>query len=64
MASCVDTVLKRVVLVVLMNSDLCVSAASPPPPSLLQFSPQLPLVGFVARVQESSEYCDVLMSTM
>uniref|UniRef100_A0A671TTM8 Abl interactor 2 n=1 Tax=Sparus aurata TaxID=8175 RepID=A0A671TTM8_SPAAU len=27
--------------------------ASPPPPSLLQFSPQLPLMGFVARVQES-----------
>ncbi|XP_056282316.1 abl interactor 2-like isoform X1 [Pseudoliparis swirei] len=29
------------------------SPASPPPPSLLQFSPQLPLMGFVARVQES-----------
>ncbi|KAM3861832.1 abl interactor 2-like isoform 2-T2 [Diretmus argenteus] len=27
--------------------------ASPPPPSLLQFTPQLPLMGFVARVQES-----------
>ncbi|XP_053295764.1 abl interactor 2 isoform X12 [Pleuronectes platessa] len=26
---------------------------SPPPPSLLQFTPQLPLMGFVARVQES-----------
>ncbi|KAM6955271.1 abl interactor 2-like isoform 8-T8 [Lycodopsis pacificus] len=30
------------------------SPASPPPPSLLQFSPQLPLMGFVARVQESN----------
>ncbi|XP_037831995.1 abl interactor 2-like isoform X6 [Kryptolebias marmoratus] len=30
------------------------SPASPPPPSLLQFTPQLPLMGFVARVQESS----------
>ncbi|XP_076602483.1 abl interactor 2-like isoform X2 [Chaetodon auriga] len=29
------------------------SPASPPPPALLQFSPQLPLMGFVARVQES-----------
>ncbi|KAM7380023.1 hypothetical protein PAMP_003350 [Pampus punctatissimus] len=29
------------------------SPGSPPPPSLLQFSPQLPLMGFVARVQES-----------
>ncbi|XP_034741072.1 abl interactor 2-like isoform X3 [Etheostoma cragini] len=29
------------------------SPASPPPPSFLQFSPQLPLMGFVARVQES-----------
>ncbi|XP_035860008.1 abl interactor 2-like isoform X2 [Sander lucioperca] len=29
------------------------SPASPPPPSLLQYSPQLPLMGFVARVQES-----------
>uniref|UniRef100_UPI0037E80EB8 abl interactor 2-like n=1 Tax=Semicossyphus pulcher TaxID=241346 RepID=UPI0037E80EB8 len=29
------------------------SPASPPPPSILQFSPQLPLMGFVARVQES-----------
>ncbi|XP_028992189.1 abl interactor 2-like isoform X6 [Betta splendens] len=29
------------------------SPASPPPSSLLQFSPQLPLMGFVARVQES-----------
>nr|XP_020477219.1 abl interactor 2-like isoform X7 [Monopterus albus] len=28
--------------------------ASPPPPSLLQFTPQLPLMGFVARVQESN----------
>ncbi|XP_053184023.1 abl interactor 2-like isoform X14 [Scomber japonicus] len=27
--------------------------ASPPPPSLLQITPQLPLMGFVARVQES-----------
>ncbi|XP_069388812.1 abl interactor 2-like isoform X11 [Paralichthys olivaceus] len=35
------------------SPDLCVSAASPPPPSLLQFTPQLPLMGFVARVQES-----------
>ena len=34
---------------------VCVLSASPPPPSLLQFSPQLPLMGFVARVQESSE---------
>ncbi|XP_077946562.1 abl interactor 2 isoform X8 [Gasterosteus aculeatus] len=34
------------------------SPASPPPPSLLQFSPQLPLMGFVARVQESiSDVC-------
>uniref|UniRef100_A0AAQ6A2R9 Abl interactor 2 n=1 Tax=Amphiprion ocellaris TaxID=80972 RepID=A0AAQ6A2R9_AMPOC len=31
----------------------CVLSASPPPPSLLQFTPQLPLMGFVARVQES-----------
>ncbi|KAM4561879.1 abl interactor 2-like isoform 4-T4 [Fundulus diaphanus] len=31
------------------------SPASPPPPSLLQFTPQLPLMGFVARVQESSK---------
>ncbi|XP_060944366.1 abl interactor 2-like isoform X14 [Limanda limanda] len=30
------------------------SPASPPPPSLLQFTPQLPLMGFVARVQESN----------
>lgn len=29
------------------------SPASPPPPSLLQFTPQLPLMGFVARVQET-----------
>ncbi|XP_053184025.1 abl interactor 2-like isoform X16 [Scomber japonicus] len=29
------------------------SPASPPPPSLLQITPQLPLMGFVARVQES-----------
>ncbi|XP_072253509.1 abl interactor 2-like isoform X1 [Leuresthes tenuis] len=29
------------------------SPASPPPTSLLQFTPQLPLMGFVARVQES-----------
>ncbi|XP_070832314.1 abl interactor 2-like isoform X3 [Chaetodon trifascialis] len=29
------------------------SPASPPPPALLQFTPQLPLMGFVARVQES-----------
>ncbi|XP_038151546.1 abl interactor 1-like isoform X6 [Cyprinodon tularosa] len=29
------------------------SPASPPPPSLLQYTPQLPLMGFVARVQES-----------
>ncbi|CAI5670461.1 abl interactor 2 isoform X4 [Oreochromis niloticus] len=29
------------------------SPASPTPPSLLQFTPQLPLMGFVARVQES-----------
>ncbi|XP_062288387.1 abl interactor 2-like isoform X13 [Scomber scombrus] len=29
------------------------SPASPPPPSLLQCTPQLPLMGFVARVQES-----------
>ncbi|XP_028291989.1 abl interactor 2-like isoform X5 [Gouania willdenowi] len=29
------------------------SPASPPPPSLLQFTPQLPLMGFVARVQGS-----------
>ncbi|KAM9709954.1 abl interactor 2-like isoform 12-T12 [Menidia menidia] len=29
------------------------SPASPPPPSFLQFTPQLPLMGFVARVQES-----------
>ncbi|KAM9346932.1 abl interactor 2-like [Symphorus nematophorus] len=29
------------------------SPASPPPPSLLQFTPQLPLMGFVARLQES-----------
>ncbi|KAM9850785.1 abl interactor 2-like [Aulostomus maculatus] len=29
------------------------SPASPPPPSLVQFTPQLPLMGFVARVQES-----------
>ncbi|XP_047456424.1 abl interactor 2-like isoform X2 [Mugil cephalus] len=29
------------------------SPASPPPPSILQFTPQLPLMGFVARVQES-----------
>ncbi|KAM6934967.1 abl interactor 2-like isoform 3-T3 [Xenentodon cancila] len=29
------------------------SPASPPPPSVLQFTPQLPLMGFVARVQES-----------
>ncbi|MED6286142.1 hypothetical protein CHARACLAT_002771, partial [Characodon lateralis] len=29
------------------------SPASPPPASLLQFTPQLPLMGFVARVQES-----------
>uniref|UniRef100_A0A3Q2EKF2 Abl-interactor 2a n=1 Tax=Cyprinodon variegatus TaxID=28743 RepID=A0A3Q2EKF2_CYPVA len=35
------------------NSPLNVSAASPPPPSLLQYTPQLPLMGFVARVQES-----------
>ncbi|XP_070693635.1 abl interactor 2-like [Pempheris klunzingeri] len=28
-------------------------STSPPPPSLLQFTPQLPLMGFVARVQES-----------
>ncbi|XP_034092909.1 abl interactor 2-like [Gymnodraco acuticeps] len=28
-------------------------SAPPPPPSLLQFSPQLPLMGFVARVQET-----------
>ncbi|XP_062288388.1 abl interactor 2-like isoform X14 [Scomber scombrus] len=30
------------------------SPASPPPPSLLQCTPQLPLMGFVARVQESN----------
>ncbi|XP_053184026.1 abl interactor 2-like isoform X17 [Scomber japonicus] len=30
------------------------SPASPPPPSLLQITPQLPLMGFVARVQESN----------
>ncbi|XP_029385721.1 abl interactor 2-like isoform X1 [Echeneis naucrates] len=29
------------------------SPASPPPTTLLQFTPQLPLMGFVARVQES-----------
>ncbi|XP_078795772.1 abl interactor 1 isoform X7 [Oryzias latipes] len=29
------------------------SPASPPPASVLQFTPQLPLMGFVARVQES-----------
>ncbi|XP_074550475.1 abl interactor 2-like isoform X1 [Halichoeres trimaculatus] len=29
------------------------SPASPPPSSILQFTPQLPLMGFVARVQES-----------
>ncbi|XP_035460191.1 abl interactor 2-like isoform X4 [Scophthalmus maximus] len=29
------------------------SPVSSPPPSLLQFTPQLPLMGFVARVQES-----------
>uniref|UniRef100_A0A3Q0R0X6 Abl interactor 2 n=1 Tax=Amphilophus citrinellus TaxID=61819 RepID=A0A3Q0R0X6_AMPCI len=29
------------------------SPASPPPTSILQFTPQLPLMGFVARVQES-----------
>ncbi|XP_054643236.1 abl interactor 2-like isoform X2 [Dunckerocampus dactyliophorus] len=29
------------------------SPASPPPPSFLHFTPQLPLMGFVARVQES-----------
>ncbi|XP_061579280.1 abl interactor 2-like isoform X3 [Cololabis saira] len=29
------------------------SPASPPPASILQFTPQLPLMGFVARVQES-----------
>lgn len=43
-------------LSVWINSGVCVSAASPPPPSLLQFTPQLPLMGFVARVQESSTY--------
>uniref|UniRef100_A0A3Q2Q6A8 Abl interactor 2 n=1 Tax=Fundulus heteroclitus TaxID=8078 RepID=A0A3Q2Q6A8_FUNHE len=35
------------------NLPPTVFAASPPPPSLLQFTPQLPLMGFVARVQES-----------
>ncbi|KAI3356298.1 hypothetical protein L3Q82_017193 [Scortum barcoo] len=35
------------------SEDRSGHAASPPPPSLLQFTPQLPLMGFVARVQES-----------
>ncbi|XP_074858093.1 abl interactor 2 isoform X3 [Carettochelys insculpta] len=30
-----------------------VSLAAPPPPSILQVTPQLPLMGFVARVQEN-----------
>lgn len=45
---------------------VCVCTASPPPTSLLQFAPQLPLMGFVARVQESSKYhsCSISCSTM
>lgn len=54
------TAVTSVKLGVLM-SIVCV-AASPPPPAFLQFTPQLPLMGFVARVQESSESKPVLVA--
>ncbi|PIO33617.1 hypothetical protein AB205_0153600, partial [Aquarana catesbeiana] len=37
----------------MMSPFLTVSHAPPPPPSILQVTPQLPLMGFVARVQEN-----------
>lgn len=33
-----------------------VSVAPPPPPPMVQLTPQIPLTGFVARMQESSKY--------
>lgn len=33
---------------------------APPPPSILQVTPQLPLMGFVARVQENSKFMSSL----
>uniref|UniRef100_A0A3Q2DJ59 Abl-interactor 2a n=1 Tax=Cyprinodon variegatus TaxID=28743 RepID=A0A3Q2DJ59_CYPVA len=36
-----------------VNGGPYYNQTSPPPPSLLQYTPQLPLMGFVARVQES-----------
>lgn len=32
------------------------ASLAPPPPSILQVTPQLPLMGFVARVQENSKF--------
>lgn len=32
------------------------ASVAPPPPSVLQITPQLPLTGFVARVQETSKW--------
>lgn len=41
------------------------ASLAPPPPSILQVTPQLPLMGFVARVQENSKFaaslCDDLV---
>lgn len=44
------------------------ASLAPPPPSILQVTPQLPLMGFVARVQENSKFaaslCNVLLLNM
>lgn len=37
-----------------------VSVAPPPPPPVVQLTPQIPLTGFVARMQESSKYNIIL----
>ncbi|MGH0144566.1 UNVERIFIED_CONTAM: hypothetical protein FKN15_003931 [Acipenser sinensis] len=46
------------------------SSLAPPPPSILQITPQLPLMGFVARVQENSKWftsaqtCQMVLSVL
>lgn len=34
---------------------VCVVSVAPPPPPVAQLTPQIPLTGFVARVQENSK---------
>lgn len=65
--SSVLSLLRHLLPVLLLLGSLSVSAAPaaapvsvapPPPPPMVQLTPQIPLTGFVARMQESSKYID------